>query len=94
MQLGNAATVIATSGGYTVVSDGRFKQNIEAKNVPGLDFINKLRPVTYTFNYKTYDDFLRKNNKEKVADNEYQNELIKKNEIRQAGFIAQEVEQV
>ena len=93
MQLGNSATVVTTSVGYTIVSDGRFKQDIEAKNVPGLDFINKLRPVTYTFNYGAYDDFLRKNNKEKVADNSYQNELTKKSEVRQTGFIAQEVEQ-
>ena len=58
MQLGSSTTVPATSGGYTIVSDGRFKDDVKDSDVPGLGFINKLHPVTYNFNYKRYDDFI------------------------------------
>ena len=47
--IGNAST--ATIGGavnWTATSDARFKKNVQG-NVPGLDFINKLKPVTYNF---------------------------------------------
>jgi trimeric autotransporter adhesin len=62
MALGSGATVNASNqvvvgntsvtsiGGYanwTNFSDGRFKRNIQ-QNVPGLAFINKLTPITYT----------------------------------------------
>jgi trimeric autotransporter adhesin len=49
--LGNTAIgqVRSQVSGLTVYSDGRFKSNI-SENVPGLDFINRLRPVTYNEN--------------------------------------------
>lgn len=31
------------------LSDGRFKEDVQ-ENVPGLEFIKELRPVTYTVN--------------------------------------------
>ncbi len=43
-------TSITSIGGYanwTNFSDGRFKQNVK-EDVPGIEFINMLRPVTYT----------------------------------------------
>lgn len=46
--IGNSS--VTSIGGYanwTNFSDGRFKKNIN-KNVPGLVFINKLAPITYT----------------------------------------------
>ena len=46
--VGNSS--VTTIGGYanwTNFSDGRYKKNIQS-NVPGLAFINKLNPVTYT----------------------------------------------
>ncbi len=92
MQLGSSATILSTTGGYTIVSDKRFKQNIEDKKVPGLNFIDNLHPVTYTFNYKSFDDFLRKKNK--ITDENYQNQLLEKSKIQQTGFIAQEVDQL
>jgi trimeric autotransporter adhesin len=59
MQLGNTNTLlISTSGGYAITSDGRFKENLQA-DVKGLDFIMKLRPVTYNFNYASYDQFIQ-----------------------------------
>lgn len=59
MQLGNTNTLlISTSGGYAITSDGRFKENLKT-DVKGLDFIMKLRPVTYNFNYTSYDQFIQ-----------------------------------
>ena len=43
-------TAVTSIGGYadwTNFSDGRYKRNVK-ENVPGLAFINKLKPVTYT----------------------------------------------
>jgi hypothetical protein len=72
---------------WTNVSDKRFKKDIQA-NVPGLNFIKKLKPVTYHLDMdaianllKTPDSLRKKNN-----------ETFKKDKILQTGFIAQEVE--
>jgi trimeric autotransporter adhesin len=48
VRVGN--TAVTSIGGYanwTNLSDGRYKKNMK-ENVPGLAFINQLRPVTYT----------------------------------------------
>ncbi|RYZ47844.1 MAG: hypothetical protein EOP49_20180, partial [Sphingobacteriales bacterium] len=48
VRIGN--DVVTSIGGYvnwTNLSDGRFKKNMK-EDVPGLEFITKLRPVTYT----------------------------------------------
>ena len=46
--IGNSSvTSIGGYAGWTNFSDGRFKKNIN-RNVPGLAFINKLTPITYT----------------------------------------------
>ncbi|WP_153798570.1 tail fiber domain-containing protein [Foetidibacter luteolus] len=97
IQLGTSTTVLAATGGVTIVSDGRFKDNVKSNDVPGLAFINKLQPVTYNMNYIKYDDFVRKgqrNNKEIAADAAYQSRLSEKSKAREAGFIAQEVEKL
>jgi hypothetical protein len=63
-RFGNSATV--SYGGWadwTNVSDGRFKTNIK-ENVPGLAFINQLRPVTYRLKATALDNFLRPNSKQ------------------------------
>jgi hypothetical protein len=47
VRIGNV--FVGSIGGYqgwTNISDGRFKENVQ-ENVPGLSFINQLRPVTY-----------------------------------------------
>lgn len=87
MRFGNA--IITSIGGlttWTSTSDKRFKQNIK-ENVPGLEFIMKLRPVTYYFDISKLNDFLS------VPDSmrNKQNEISGSN-ILQTGFVAQEVE--
>jgi len=47
VRIGNI-TVASIGGhvGWTTFSDGRFKQQVK-EDIKGLDFINRLRPVTY-----------------------------------------------
>lgn len=82
VRLGNSSTT--SIGGFTSwtnVSDKRFKKNINYQNVPGLEFILKLKPVTYYLNQEYISKNLNSHNKE-----------IQTNPQLQTGFIAQEVE--
>lgn len=86
-------TVIEGQVPFTTPSDGRFKFNIR-ENVKGLDFILKLRPVTYQFDVKKQDDFTKGvvspdqlSSYVRAAANDEANQIIR------TGFIAQEVEQ-
>ncbi|MEM6697783.1 MAG: tail fiber domain-containing protein [Bacteroidota bacterium] len=84
--LGNSA--IASIGGvvnWTATSDGRFKKNVQ-ENVIGLDFINRLRPVTYNYDAKKLHA-QKGFETESLAD-----ALAQKEAMRYSGFIAQEVE--
>ncbi|WP_153798526.1 tail fiber domain-containing protein [Foetidibacter luteolus] len=97
IQLGSSTTVLATTGGVTIVSDGRFKESVRDNDVPGLDFINNLRPVTYNMNYKRYDEFLKRNLprvKALQTGEAYESRLQEKSRLREAGFIAQDIEQL
>lgn len=88
IRLGNIG--ISSIGGYepwTNLSDGRFKQNVQ-ENVVGLEFIKKLRPVTYKLDM----DALAKFNKTPDSLRLRDAEQLKAAEL-QTGFIAQEVEQ-
>ena len=61
-------------------------------DVSGLDFINRLRPVNYNFDTRKYEEFLTKNMPEDVRKNYLDQDFSKSTNIRQTGFIAQEVE--
>ena len=90
-RFGNSATV--SYGGWadwTNVSDGRFKTNIR-ENVPGLAFINQLRPVTYRLKATALDNFLRSNSKQ-ASQAVYTKALQQKEAIVYTGLVAQEVE--
>ncbi len=53
VMLGNTSvTSVKAAGSFVIYSDGRFKKDVK-QDVPGLEFINKLRPVTY--HYKIHD---------------------------------------
>ena len=87
VQIGSTSvTTIQGQVPFTTPSDGRFKFNVR-ENVKGLDFILKLRPVTYQFNTKKEEDFIRgvKTGGTPVVYNEAMM-------VRRTGFIAQEVE--
>jgi hypothetical protein len=95
IRLGNAAvTIIEGQVAYSFPSDKRFKYNIK-EDVPGLDFVMKLKPVTYNFNTKAYDDFQSvnlpdtiKRLKEKQAI-----DFTNSSKIVHTGLLAQDVEQ-
>jgi hypothetical protein len=85
--LGNAATkAVEAYASYFVISDGRYKKNIK-ESVAGLDFINKLRPVTYNLDVTGLNKAL--NADEKLFS---QSMIDSKQQKIYTGFIAQEVE--
>jgi hypothetical protein len=93
MWLGNSAlTSLTCVVPLTVVSDGRFKKNIQ-ENVPGLEFINQLRPVTYTLDLSGMSRFIRPNSARSTTASAIQSAAITQGEqVTHTGFLAQEVE--
>ncbi len=105
VRVGNSS--VTSIGGYaswTNISDGRIKKNIK-ENVPGLEFINRLKPVTYNLNVTDIRSFLKEEISSEENDRENKNihdkskELIEqgikeKEKILYTGFVAQDVEAV
>jgi hypothetical protein len=94
VRIGNSSVI--SIGGYanwTDISDGRFKKNIK-ENVPGLSFINKLKPVTYNLDITGLETRLspKKENNDNSSNEGMQNEIAAKEKIVYTGFVAQEVE--
>lgn len=88
---------VTSIGGYanwTTFSDGRYKKNV-VENVPGLAFINLLRPVTYMLDTKAMSDYFSRSysngpSSGKPKDTAEIRETCK-DDIVFTGFIAQEV---
>ena len=81
VRVGNpSVTTIGGSVAWSVLSDSRLKKNIR-EDVAGLDFVLKLRPVSYN-----YDDKLFVDEAFELIDNSDAKRL------RHTGFIAQEVD--
>jgi trimeric autotransporter adhesin len=94
VRLGNTnVTVIeGTPAAYTSSSDGRFKFNVK-EEVKGLEFIKKLRPVTYQWNSKQFTEFLVKNMDAETKEKHLKGvDFSASTKIIHTGFIAQEVE--
>ncbi len=55
-----STTIIAVkaAGSFVIYSDARFKKNIK-ENVPGLKFINQLKPITYNYDIHKLNDFIK-----------------------------------
>ncbi len=88
IRLGNSS--ITSIGGYepwTNLSDGRFKKEIK-EDVKGLEFITKLRPVTYQLDLRKLNKFL---NQQDSTGYDEKAMAAKETTVR-SGFIAQEVE--
>jgi len=97
-RIGNSAT--NSIGGYanwTNISDVRAKKNIK-ENVPGLTFINKLKPITYNLDLDAADKITQppaKKDKDGklVAPSQLEiNARIAKQQVLYTGFAAQDVE--
>lgn len=91
VRLGSATvTVVEGQVPYTNPSDARFKFNVK-EDVPGLDFIKKLKPVTYNFDIKKFDEHLNKNSNRDEVNNE---DFATSTAIIRTGFLAQDVEKI
>jgi hypothetical protein len=88
VRIGNAGvTVIEGQVPFTTPSDARFKFNIK-EDVKGLDFIMRLRPVTYQFDVRKFDKRKDHASSPDAVSASYDEATA----IRRTGFIAQEVE--
>ena len=86
VRLGNASVNdVEGQVAYSWPSDARFKRDVE-EDVPGLDLIEKLRPVSYTFDRLAF----ARHTKEDLEGREA--ELTQASQARTVGFLAQEVE--
>jgi trimeric autotransporter adhesin len=95
VRIGDATiTQIGGQVGWTTLSDARFKTDIK-ENVRGLEFIKKLRPVTYKVSTEKLDDYLIKNMPDSVQKKHKEGmDYAASSKIVYSGFIAQEVEKV
>ncbi len=91
IRLGNAGTWVYCTG-ITATSDGRFKKNI-TENVPGLDFIMGLRPVTYQYKAFEMDKHVLQHNGAVQARLVAADYTAAEQKVH-TGFIAQEVEKL
>ena len=74
--------------GWSNLSDARFKTSVR-RNVPGVDFIKKLRPVTFKWDVDKLDEF---GGYTQSIDGATEAARAAKREKVQTGFLAQEVE--
>jgi hypothetical protein len=98
------SNLVSSIGGYanwSNISDGRAKKNIRT-DVPGLDFIKLLQPVTFNLDLDIVDELLKIDKTKKPNKEELSPEAIEidkksreaKEKVVQTGFIAQDVEKV
>jgi hypothetical protein len=91
VRIGNSVvTAIEGQVPFTSPSDGRYKYNVK-EDIKGLDFILRLRPVSYNFDVKKFD--AQYSSKDEKVNDFMQASYTKASAIRRTGFIAQEVEQ-
>src|SRR5688500_1654043 len=89
VELGNTSiTFIGGQVGFSTYSDARIKDNIQ-EDVPGLSFINRLRPVTYNLNIHRQNEMVLDDFRQNLPDWEGKYDIEK---IKMTGFLAQEVE--
>ncbi len=91
VRIGNSANW--SYGGYanwTNISDGRYKKNIE-ENVTGLNFIMKLKPVTYNLDAAGLHTIVARG-KSGTNNKNFKAAILEKEKMIWTGFIAQDVE--
>lgn len=100
-RIGNSsATSIGGYTNWTNVSDGRIKKNVK-ENVPGLAFINKLKPVTYNLDLDAADKIIERpeikldskyTGKPDFKNKAFTDAVEAKQKVVYTGFVAQDVE--
>lgn len=93
VRLGDAnVTVIEGQVAYSFPSDARFKNNIK-ENIPGLDFIKQLKPVTYNFDTKKFEEHLMQDMPESIKEERLKGrDFTASSKIIHSGFLAQDIE--
>jgi hypothetical protein len=92
VRIGNVfVTSIGGYQGWTNFSDGRFKQNIK-EDVSGLNFIMKLKPVTYTLDVEDLNKAIGVKESLKGSQDLKAQYISERKSMRQTGFVAQDVE--
>jgi hypothetical protein len=88
-----AGMVIGGYANWSNLSDGRFKEDVQ-ENVPGLSFINQLRPVTYWINTDKLQRHITREMPDSLAQHflPTMDQKAKDKDHIHTGFIAQEVE--
>lgn len=84
---GNPGSTVLYAGSYQTLSDERFKYNI-TENVPGLDFILRLKPVTYYFDEVKFNQFRKTGSMISLANSKSNHS----EGILHTGFLAQDIE--
>ncbi len=91
MYLGDANALLYCALGVWSGSDGRFKTDV-TENVKGINFINKLRPVTYKMNTEALAQHITQNMPDSLKERYLvSGNFIASRGIVRSGFIAQEV---
>jgi hypothetical protein len=94
VRLGNTLiTVIEGQVPYSNPSDARFKFNVK-ENIPGLDFILKLKPVSYNFDTEKFEKHLTQNLPDSLKISFEKNDFSESKSIIRTGFLAQDVEKI
>lgn len=97
VRIGNGSvTSIGGQVGWTTFSDGRYKQNVKT-DVPGLAFINELKPVTYTLNIEAIEKdkiqlLSKSGNNAALMPAPAIESSAKQSSVIYSGFVAQDVE--
>ncbi|MEO6130283.1 MAG: tail fiber domain-containing protein, partial [Saprospiraceae bacterium] len=87
IRVGNTSvTTIEGQVNFTATSDARFKRNV-TENVPGLEFISRLRPITYTWDIDSLCRHIGEPLVEELKENR-----AEASAIVYTGFLSQEVE--
>lgn len=94
IRIGNTSvSVIEGQVDWSWPSDGRFKFNIKEDEVVGLQFINRLRPVVYSFDTQKFQEFLMRKMPDSLQKAYLNNiDFGPSSAVRRSGFVAQEVE--
>lgn len=91
IRIGNTSVAkIEGQVAFSFPSDARFKYNIQ-KNVPGLDFITRLTPVTYYFDEQKLAHY---NNTGIIDNSNIRQAAYDENKQLHTGFLAQDVERI
>jgi hypothetical protein len=90
IRLGNGSVTVVEGNSVYSVSDGRFKKNIR-DNVPGLDFISALKPLTYQYRSYDLESYINQGNANRQASLKPA-DFTEAESMVHMGFIAQDVE--